>query len=98
MNAHRIGGFSDIQAMVYDIEDELKHDCDDAGTARAPRYQFEHSILENHGRAHRRQRTFAWSRSVCGTANQTIGVWHAWLRSKIVELIVEEHARPLGHH
>jgi hypothetical protein len=64
MDARRFFGLGDIESVIDRIEHNLEHNRDDPGAACASRNKLQFPVLENHCRAHGRERALARARHI----------------------------------
>src|SRR5579871_3231591 len=88
----RILRLGDIEPVVDHVDDNLKHDGDDARSAGTAGRQHKLAVPEYERRAHRRQRTLHRAGRVGVAAEEAVDIGGAGLGGEVVELVVEQHA------
>src|SRR5215208_4964597 len=93
MNSREVDRLLDIHIVIDHVSDDAEYGVDDRWPTRTAGRKPETAVFAKNDRGcHRRQRALAWRHGVALTLNKTIKVWSAWLRGKVVHLIVEKHS------
>src|SRR5436853_6338612 len=89
MNPRRVNSLLNVHAIVNHINNYLQDGVDYGGAARASYGEYELAVLQHDRRRHRGKRPFLGSDCVCLALQQSVGVRHARLGSKIIHLVIQ---------
>src|SRR5260370_26415961 len=91
MDARRVDGLLIVHAVIDHVRDYVEHGIDNCGPAGTANREPETAVFaQDEGWRHRGQRSFARRDGVALTLNQTVEIWRAGLRGKVVHLVVHE--------